>query len=129
MKATSARWLGIALLVAIFAAGAVVGAVVDRTWIRAPATTATVDRLPKRVDRFARRLDLSAEQRAMLGDALAATQSEVRAARDRGRQQIRALLTPEQAERYQKILDRQQARRTERGERRRDKRDKRRPDR
>ena len=123
------RLAAIGLTLSLLFAGAIVGIGVDRLWIRDGASQrgARANRSPERqLERFRKRLDLSEEQARTIGAILRNTRHEVgalqdqsRAARERSRAAILAVLTPEQAATYRKMIDRAQRRRAKRGGRRR----------
>ena len=124
MTTTRSRLAAIALTLSLLIAGAVVGVGVDRLWIRDDVAQRTprAMRAPERqLERFRRRLDLTDAQAAAIGTILQQLQRDVRdhqeqsrAARQRSRAAILALLTPEQATKYEKMIDRSQRRRAKR---------------
>ncbi len=121
-----ARLLVGALLIAVFAGGALIGAAVDR--LVAPATTAVAPATSERRADDARRqyifeqLDLTPEQRARIDEALELrraqtdsiwrmTRPQMRAIIDSLRDDVRAVLTDEQRAEYDRLLAEHDAKR------------------
>ncbi len=121
------RLIGIALAVALLVAGGIVGAVVDRNWVRSkPAAEQPSGKRVKgqgkrhkrMLKRFRKRLGLSDDQVSAVSKILTESRGKMRQARKQARQDIRKLLNPEQVQKYDKMLERRrQRRRARRGRR------------
>ena len=110
------RLLAAALTLMIFAAGAVVGAAVDRRWLR-PGVAEQSDRRPRTgragdrgLARFRKRLDLSDAQSQQIGAIIDRVRRQVRDVRAGSESEIVKLLNPEQAEKYREMLERRKRR-------------------
>jgi len=121
------KLIGIGLAVALFITGAVVGAVIDRSWVRkGPAAEKTTPgkagRVGKRharmIKRFRKRLNLTDEQTAAVSKILTESRQRMRGDRKKAREDIRKLLNPEQLKKYERMLERRQKRRRNRRGRR-----------
>ena len=112
MKPTSSKLVAILLLACVFIGGGLIGVVLGQRRAASKASEASsVDRVPARLDRFEKRLGLSAEQRAAVEAQLRATREEVTSARARGQEGILAILDEDQKVLYKQMLERQNERR------------------
>lgn len=119
MRQTSARWLGVALIAALFLGGVGVGIAVDRIWLGGGGVQDGAGlALPRRLERFARRLELTPEQRDKVRDILEQSQSRIGRETAEARRKILEILTPEQAARYEQMIERRRHRRGRRRHRR-----------
>ena len=120
MTGARSRALAIGLVAAIFAAGLVSGVLVDRLWLADEVTDAAPRGLPlraleRRLHHLSEELELTDDQVAGVREILARLgerahaihqQAEpgIRALQEEGRVEIRALLTPEQATKYDELV-------------------------
>lgn len=121
MTPNRSRLAAIGLTLCLLLAGAFVGVGIDRLWIRDDTVVEAprARRAPERqLERFRRRLELTDSQATAIGEILRDAQREIRehqersrAARERSRAAIMALLTPEQAAKYEQMIERAQRRR------------------
>jgi hypothetical protein len=110
-------WLSLGMVVLVFIAGAIVGVAGTRA-MQGPRAIRTLDEIPARVaERMQRDLDLSGEQRDRLEQIVRAHQGDVRRIRAQIAPQMRAeirriidemsaVLSPEQAERWREHAER-----------------------
>jgi Spy/CpxP family protein refolding chaperone len=113
----AALWVGV-----VFLLGAAVGGMVGyifahHTALAAPAQLTETARRAQKVQRLTQELDLSADQAKQLDVIMASVQAQYKAihqttdpqineARQKGREQIRAILTPEQKPKFEEFLRR-----------------------
>ncbi len=113
----AALWVGV-----VFLLGAAVGGMVGyifahHTGLAAPAQLTETARRAQKVQRLTQELDLSADQAKQLDVIMASVQAQYKAihqttdpqineARQKGREQIRAILTPEQKPKFEEFLRR-----------------------
>jgi Spy/CpxP family protein refolding chaperone len=119
MRRRVATWLSVALIAALFLGGVGVGIAVDRLWLAPSPPEVTRVELPRRLERFARRLDLTADQADRIRAILEESRSRIGRETEAARQKILELLTPDQAERYRRMVERRKMRRHGRRGRRR----------
>ena len=110
-------WLSLGMAVVVFLAGTIVGIAGTRVMLR-PRAIRSLDEIPGRVaERMQQELDLSAEQRDRLEQIVRARQGDLRRIRAQIAPQIRAeirriidemsaVLSPEQAERWREHAER-----------------------
>ena len=113
----AALWVGV-----VFLLGAAVGGMVGyifahHTALAAPAQLTETARRAQKVQRLTQELDLSADQAKQLDVIMASVQAQYKAihqttdpqineARQKGREQIRAILTPDQKPKFEEFLKR-----------------------
>lgn len=108
------KLIAIALALAIFASGTISGIVIERHLLS--DDEATLDEPERRgrgrqLARFRDRLDLSEAQSQAIDEILTRSRSQAAAAREDSQKEIMAILTPEQAEKYQRMIARREQRR------------------
>lgn len=122
------KLIGIALVVALVVTGGLLGAVIDRTWVRddAGAGKSVDHRRPGRgkrherlMRRFRKRLKLTDEQAAAVSKILTESRAKMRGMRKQAREDIKKVLNPDQLEKYERMLERRRKRRRGRRGRRR----------
>ncbi len=113
----AALWVG-----AVFLLGAALGGMIGyvfahHTALAAPAQLTEAQRRARKVERLTQELNLTADQQKQIETILASVQAQYKAirqttepqidqARQKGREQIRAVLTPEQKPKFEEFLKR-----------------------
>ncbi len=113
----AALWVG-----AVFLLGAALGGMIGyvfahHTALAAPAQLTEAQRRAQKVERLTQELNLTADQQKQIETILASVQAQYKAirqttepqidqARQKGREQIRAILTPEQKPKFEEFLKR-----------------------
>lgn len=113
----AALWVG-----AVFLLGAALGGMIGyvfahHTALAAPAQLTEAQRRAQKVERLTQELNLTADQQKQIETILASVQAQYKAirqttepqidqARQKGREQIRAVLTPEQKPKFEEFLKR-----------------------
>ena len=108
------RLIAAGLALAIFASGALSGVVIERYLLADDGVALEQTDRPRRgrqLARFRDRLDLSDEQSRAIDAILTRSRSQAASARADSQQEIMAILTPEQAEKYQRMIKRREERR------------------
>ena len=116
------KLVGIGLALALFVTGAVVGAVMDRSWGRDTVAAESTTHRPsnpnwrhkrhqRMIKRFRKRLSLTDEQAAAVSKILTDSRSNLRTIRNTARQDIKKLLNPSQVNIYEKMVKRRERRR------------------
>lgn len=123
------KLVAVCLALTILSGGAVAGIAADRLLLRPEVTDARPaarrGKAKRRLARFRKRLDLSEEQAATIGDILERTRQRVREIRSQSRPVVRAiregsqaeilaLLSPQQAAKYRKMIEKSKRRRERR---------------
>ncbi len=122
MDAKGGNRRAVALVLAVFILGVALGAVGmyvagGRVWSARTDTRSASERRARFVERLTSELQLSADQQKQIEAILADTQAKYKASRDQmvaqteqvrqqGREQIRAVLTPEQRPKFEEFLRR-----------------------
>ena len=113
----AALWVGVVFLLGAALGGMIGYVFAHHTALAAPAQLTETARRAQKVQRLTQELDLSADQAKQLDVIMASVQAQYKAihqttdpqineARQRGREQIRAILTPEQKPKFEEFLRR-----------------------
>src|SRR5260370_18679816 len=113
----AALWVGVVFLLGAALGGMVGYTFAHHTALAAPPRMNDAARRAQKVQRLTQELDLSAEQQKQLDVIMASVQAQYKAihqttepqideARQKGREQIRAILTPEQKPKFEEFLKR-----------------------
>ena len=113
----AALWVGVVFLLGAALGGMIGYVFAHHTAQAAPAQMTEATKRAQKVQRLTQELDLSAEQQKLLDVIIASVQAQYRAihqstepqineARQKGREQIRAILTPEQKPKFEEFLKR-----------------------
>ncbi len=113
----AALWVGVVFLLGAALGGMIGYVFAHHTALAAPAQLTETARRAQKVQRLTQELDLSADQAKQLDVIMASVQAQYKAihqttdpqideARQKGRDQIRAILTPEQKPKFEEFLKR-----------------------
>src|ERR1700675_4224566 len=113
----AALWVGIVFLLGAALGGMLGYVFAHHTAMAAPAQMTETERRAQKVQRLTQELNLAPDQQKQIEAILASVQAQYKAvrqstepqineARQRGREQIRAVLTPEQKPRFEEFLKR-----------------------
>jgi len=113
----AALWVGVVFLLGAALGGMIGYVFAHHTALAAPAQLTETARRAQKVQRLTQELDLSADQAKQLDVIMASVQAQYKAihqttdpqideARQKGREQIRAILTPEQKPKFEEFLKR-----------------------
>ncbi len=113
----AALWVGVVFLLGAALGGMIGYVFAHHTALAAPAQLTETARRAQKVQRLTQELDLSADQAKQLDVIMASVQAQYKAihqttdpqineARQKGREQIRAILTPEQKPKFEEFLRR-----------------------
>jgi Spy/CpxP family protein refolding chaperone len=113
----AALWVGVVFLLGAALGGMVGYIFAHHTALAAPAQMTDAAKRAQKVQRLTQELDLSPEQQKQLDVIMASVQAQYKAihhttdpqideARQKGREQIRAILTPEQKPKFEEFLKR-----------------------
>ncbi|HET8923857.1 MAG TPA: hypothetical protein VFN26_12790 [Candidatus Acidoferrum sp.] len=113
----AALWVGVVFLLGAALGGMLGYVFAHRTAMAAPAQMTDAEKRAQKVQRLTEELNLTAEQQRQLDAIIASMQREYKAihqstdpqidqARQKGREQIRAILTPEQKPKFEDFLRR-----------------------
>ncbi len=113
----AALWIGVVFLLGAALGGMIGYVFAHHTALAAPPQMTEATKRAQKVQRLTQELDLSAEQQKLLDVIIASVQAQYRAihqstepqineARQKGREQIRAILTPEQKPKFEEFLKR-----------------------
>ena len=113
----AALWVGVVFLLGAALGGMIGYVFAHHTALAAPAQLTETARRAQKVQRLTQELGLSAEQQKQLDVIMASVQAQYKAihqttdpqideARQKGREQIRAILTPEQKPKFEEFLKR-----------------------
>jgi Spy/CpxP family protein refolding chaperone len=119
MSATrkAALWVGVVFMLGAALGGMLGYVFAHRTAMAAPAQITDADKRAQKVQRLTQELNLTAAQQKQLEAIIASVQAEYKAihqstdpqidqVRQKGREQIRAILTPEQKPKFEEFLKR-----------------------
>jgi Spy/CpxP family protein refolding chaperone len=119
MSATrkAALWVGVVFMLGAALGGMLGYVFAHHTAMAAPAQITDAEKRAQKVQRLTQELNLTAEQQKQLEAIIASVQAEYKAihqstdpqidqARQKGREQIRAILTPEQKPKFEEFLKR-----------------------
>ena len=119
MSATrkAALWVGVVFLLGAALGGMLGYVFAHHTALAAPAQMTDAERRAQKVQRLTQELNLAADQQRQLEAIIAGVQAEYKAihqttdpqidqARQKGREQIRAILTPDQKPKFEEFLKR-----------------------
>ena len=113
----AALWVGVVFLLGAALGGMIGYVFAHHTAMAAPPQMNEAAKRAQKVQRLTQELDLSAEQQKLLDVIIASVQAQYKAihqstepqineARQKGREQIRAILTPEQKPKFEEFLKR-----------------------
>ncbi len=113
----AALWVGVVFLLGAALGGMIGYVFAHHTALAAPAQLTETARRAQKVQRLTQELDLSADQAKQLDVIMASVQAQYKAihqttdpqineARQKGREQIRAILTPDQKPKFEEFLKR-----------------------
>ncbi len=113
----AALWVGVVFLLGAALGGMIGYVFAHHTALAAPAQLTEMARRAQKVQHLTQELDLSADQAKQLDVIMASVQAQYKAihqttdpqineARQKGREQIRAILTPEQKPKFEEFLKR-----------------------
>jgi Spy/CpxP family protein refolding chaperone len=113
----AALWVGVVFLLGAALGGMLGYVFAHHTALAAPAQMNEAERRAQKVQRLTQELNLAADQQKQLDAIMTSVQAEYKAihqstepqineVRQKGREQIRAILTPEQKSRFEEFLKR-----------------------
>jgi Spy/CpxP family protein refolding chaperone len=113
----AALWVGVVFLLGAALGGMLGFVFAHRTAMAAPAQMTETERRAQKVQRLTQELNLAPDQQKQIEEIIASVQAQYKAvrqstepqineARQKGREQIRAVLTPEQKPKFEQFLKR-----------------------